>query len=634
MASLLNKVRHSKRKSKNLKPSSVPLVGAASSREKKLDLNDEEGRRLFGLLPVVAAHLRSTALATPNLFLKKCVTESGEEDLALLSNATKALCSTRGDATAVLSAYDEHVWANVLRLMLRDLDPPLIPLHLTDILVTRELTPTSAVDIAKSTAEDLPNSNFDVLSDICVLLRDCASDSERLSHMFGAVLLNPTPSVEPPNPQKLLKEAETISAISKCFVHQASPIFGAPPPARSATSANSSSDGAPPPPPPPPPPRQALGSDEDFGPPPPPPPRLHEDDGYGEHDDDSVDDDDDGENDYNTMQPPAGPSGPISRYVTVAFDYEAVESDEINLAKGETIKVISMIDKDWVNGRKTISDGSYEYGVFPSAFCNLTGEEEFEADSENEEEDETAAPVVETLPPGIVRKASTTEGLELARIKRAIALYDYEPQEDVELRLVEGQSYKVLNKDDPDWWHGCSDEGDQGLFPRIYVEVEYDENPMPAVAPQAPLAPPPPPPVARQAETNTQYSNEASPARAEPKVSGSIDATSAGVSTPKPFKITKERVALCLKYFEKHAVDEGGKRAVPGRSAANFLLKSGLDKQTVVKILELSDIDGDLKLDRDEYIVAHHLTICISKEGMQLPARLPDYLIPKSKQSG
>ena len=69
-----------------------------------------------------------------------------------------------------------------------------------------------------------------------------------------------------------------------------------------------------------------------------------------------------------------------------------------------------------------------------------------------------------------------------------------------------------------------------------------------------------------------------------------------------------------------------------GRDTANFLTQSGLEKPVIASILELADLDGDSMFDRDEFALAMHLALCISKRGMPLPETLPAYMIPKSKR--
>ena len=50
------------------------------------------------------------------------------------------------------------------------------------------------------------------------------------------------------------------------------------------------------------------------------------------------------------------------------------------------------------------------------------------------------------------------------------ALYDYNPQQQDELPLREGELVYGLSKDKDDWWTGTNASGRQGVFPGNYVE--------------------------------------------------------------------------------------------------------------------------------------------------------------------
>lgn len=54
-----------------------------------------------------------------------------------------------------------------------------------------------------------------------------------------------------------------------------------------------------------------------------------------------------------------------------------------------------------------------------------------------------------------------------------VALYDYEPQNEDELRFRENAIIYVINKNSDGWWEGVMEEGGiplRGLFPENYVE--------------------------------------------------------------------------------------------------------------------------------------------------------------------
>lgn len=50
-----------------------------------------------------------------------------------------------------------------------------------------------------------------------------------------------------------------------------------------------------------------------------------------------------------------------------------------------------------------------------------------------------------------------------------VAAFDFEPQEDGELRLRKGDVITVLDKSDQNWWRGTC-KGQEGMFPVPYVK--------------------------------------------------------------------------------------------------------------------------------------------------------------------
>jgi hypothetical protein len=55
----------------------------------------------------------------------------------------------------------------------------------------------------------------------------------------------------------------------------------------------------------------------------------------------------------------------------------------------------------------------------------------------------------------------------------AIALYDYDADEDNELSFRAGERIVEITATSEDWWEGRrADGGGAGLFPATYVEVE------------------------------------------------------------------------------------------------------------------------------------------------------------------
>jgi hypothetical protein len=75
----------------------------------------------------------------------------------------------------------------------------------------------------------------------------------------------------------------------------------------------------------------------------------------------------------------------------------------------------------------------------------------------------------------------------------------------------------------------------------------------------------------------------------------------------------------------------GQEGLVSGAGARDVLLESGVQTDTLRAIWDLSDIDRDGYLDRDEFAVCWYL-LNSAKKGQVMPAALPPALMPPSKK--
>lgn len=67
--------------------------------------------------------------------------------------------------------------------------------------------------------------------------------------------------------------------------------------------------------------------------------------------------------------------------------------------------------------------------------------------------------------------------------------------------------------------------------------------------------------------------------------------------------------------------------------AKDVLLKTGLEKEQLRQIWNLSDIDKDGLFDHEEYVVAMFLCDAVIQKGRPIPKELPDAVIPPSKRA-
>jgi len=92
--------------------------------------------------------------------------------------------------------------------------------------------------------------------------------------------------------------------------------------------------------------------------------------------------------------------------------------------------------------------------------------------------------------------------------------------------------------------------------------------------------------------------------------------------------ISSEAKANYAKLWE--GIDKNSQGLLEGKTAAAFFAKSGHSREVLRSIWQLSDMNGDGKMDRVEFYVGMHLTKMV-KMGMTLPATLPSELVASAK---
>ncbi|KAJ4345441.1 actin binding protein [Didymosphaeria variabile] len=156
----------------------------------------------------------------------------------------------------------------------------------------------------------------------------------------------------------------------------------------------------------------------------------------------------------------AAGGGSGGKRAVAQYDYEKAEDNELELAEGELVTDIDMVDDDWWMG--TNSRG--EQGLFPSNYVELV---------EDDGEDDAGAgappplpthPAAEEEPPAGPPQPAGAGG------PTATALYDYEAAEENELSFPEDATVTNIEFPDEDWWLG-SYGGKSGLFPANYVQL-------------------------------------------------------------------------------------------------------------------------------------------------------------------
>jgi len=157
---------------------------------------------------------------------------------------------------------------------------------------------------------------------------------------------------------------------------------------------------------------------------------------------------------------PTGGQGGIR--ATVLYDYEAQEDNEIDLIENQVVTAIDMVDEDWWAG----TNAQGKSGLFPSNYVEIIQE-----DAAEEKTAPPRSPSPEPAAPAAPARAEPAKPTPASAGPSAIALYDYEAQEDNEISFPEGATITDLEFPDDDWWQGTY-KGKEGLFPANYVELQ------------------------------------------------------------------------------------------------------------------------------------------------------------------
>jgi len=120
------------------------------------------------------------------------------------------------------------------------------------------------------------------------------------------------------------------------------------------------------------------------------------------------------------------------------------------------------------------------------------------------------------------------------------------------------------------------------------------------------------------------------PKAPQPSPSSSSGAAAAQSSSPVSWAIPSTAKANYAKLWE--GVTKNGQGLMDGKEAALFLAKSGLNREALRTIWQLSDVSSDGKLDQTEFFIAMHLTM-MNKKGASLPSSLPNELLQSAKMS-
>uniref|UniRef100_A0A4W5K8W1 Intersectin 2b n=1 Tax=Hucho hucho TaxID=62062 RepID=A0A4W5K8W1_9TELE len=146
------------------------------------------------------------------------------------------------------------------------------------------------------------------------------------------------------------------------------------------------------------------------------------------------------ETDTSSNSGKAGQPGKKPEIAQVSTTYTATGSEQLSLAPGQLILILSKNPTGWWLGELQARGKKRQKGWFPASHVKMLGSNSGKS---------TPAP----LP-----------------VCQVIAMYDYKAANEDEMSFSKGQLISVFDKNDPDWWKG-EVNGVTGLFPTNYVKM-------------------------------------------------------------------------------------------------------------------------------------------------------------------
>eukprot|EP00833_Pecoramyces_ruminatium_P005447 jgi/Orpsp1_1/1179479/evm.model.c7180000069482.1 len=147
------------------------------------------------------------------------------------------------------------------------------------------------------------------------------------------------------------------------------------------------------------------------------------------------------------------PSTQQGMTVKALYSYEAQEDNELSFEENEILTNIMEVPGDgWWSG----NNSKGQYGMFPSNYVTT----DLNATADEEEAEEIDIQEASNKPTISNDNTNST----------AIALYDYEAQDDTEINMEEGEIITNIILQDENWGIGVNSKNQQGMFPLNYVQ--------------------------------------------------------------------------------------------------------------------------------------------------------------------
>lgn len=181
--------------------------------------------------------------------------------------------------------------------------------------------------------------------------------------------------------------------------------------------------------------------------------------------------------DHTNVSTPSSPLlSEVLKVVIAKYNYEAQQSDELSLVKGDKVSVVEKSSDGWWRGRSE----SGQIGWFPSNYVQeddlrmATTERESSLQQDSLNQNFYQNDDVQKLKSVKATNGNHAKGVPV--LDMVIALYPFQSQNEEELSFQKNDHLEIIERpeNDPDWWKARNEQGEIGLIPKNYVKVGED----------------------------------------------------------------------------------------------------------------------------------------------------------------
>lgn len=160
----------------------------------------------------------------------------------------------------------------------------------------------------------------------------------------------------------------------------------------------------------------------------------------------------------------------VLKMVTAKYNYDAQQTDELTLVKGDKISVLEKSSDGWWRGRTC----NGKTGWFPSNYVQendmkITQKNTDSLNNQNLYQNDELPKVLGSFNQNGNDKSYVTLDI-------VVALYPFQSQNSEEISFQKNEKLEIIERpeNDPDWWRARNDKGEIGLVPKNYVKVITD----------------------------------------------------------------------------------------------------------------------------------------------------------------